>query len=495
MAELIECKKSFLLHINGYLYYKHSGRIGETAYWNCRRKPECNARVTTYGGPHNIRVLKGLDESKHILHAPNPEEVEALRVMNRIKRKATENLEAPPAQILRTELRNVSPAVLAEMPNRINSRKSLSRERLKDFPSNPRTLRELQDIPGFYQNSLNGDKFLIYDSYENDEDSEFGRILVFATPENLRQLFRSILWFADGTFKTAPSIFFQVFAILGAVTQPDSRGKPQTIGLPFVYALLENKEQKVYEKVFSVVLQEAERLGIDISLPIKVMTDFELAIINAVKIVIGEDKARCCFFHLCQNMYRHIQSEGLQKMYCDPEDRSVKVATHMICALAFVPHQNIAREFETLKNEIPKEMRPISKYFDATYVRGKPAKGRRKQVHPRYAPDLWCQYDAVIQQTARTNNISEGWHNRLQVVIGKDHPSFYIFLSELQKEQSDTEIMMRQLQSGQQVKKNKYSKRLKHEQRIFNIVSKYHEYVDNNDIVTYLKTLGYYIRM
>lgn len=45
------------------------------------------------------------------------------------------------------------------------------------------------------------------------------RILIFATTENLRYLARSSTWSVDGTFKTAPTIFFQLFAILAAVSQ------------------------------------------------------------------------------------------------------------------------------------------------------------------------------------------------------------------------------------------------------------------------------------
>ena len=56
------------------------------------------------------------------------------------------------------------------------------------------------------------------------------------------------MWFADGTFKSLPSIFYQAFAILGSATQSDWNGEPQTIGLPFVYALLSSKEEAAYTK-------------------------------------------------------------------------------------------------------------------------------------------------------------------------------------------------------------------------------------------------------
>ena len=80
------------------------------------------------------------------------------------------------------------------------------------------------------------------------------------------------------------------------------------------------------------------------------------------------------------------------------------------------------------------------------------------------------------------------------MVIGKDHPSFYNFLVELQKEQADVEILIRQLQLGQKIRKYRDPKRKMIEEKIANIVSKYNEYIENNDILTYLKSLSYNIR-
>ena len=70
---------------------------------------------------------------------------------------------------------------------------------------------------------------------------------------------KSVIWFLDGTFKCAPAIFFQLFANVGAVSQPDTRGVIQTIGLPFVYALLENKEEASYQRVLDVSMQKITR--------------------------------------------------------------------------------------------------------------------------------------------------------------------------------------------------------------------------------------------
>lgn len=129
-----------------------------------------------------------------------------------------------------------------------------------------------------------------------------------------------------------------------------------------------------------------------------------------------------------------------------------------------------------------------------TYVRGKPARGRRRAVSERYPPKIWNHYEAVLHNISRTNNASEGWHNRFRVVTGRDHPSLYAFFTELQKEQSDTETMLRQLSIGQKIKKSRDKRRQTQEDRISNIVHNYQNHVDSDDILGYLKAIGFHLQ-
>lgn len=48
---------------------------------------------------------------------------------------------------------------------------------------------------------------------------------------------------------------------------------------------------------------------------------------------------KACLFHLSQSVYRHVQSEGLQKKYA--EDADIRDGVHMLCALAFVPVEDV----------------------------------------------------------------------------------------------------------------------------------------------------------
>ena len=185
-----------------------------------------------------------------------------------------------------------------------------------------------------------------------------------------------------------------------------------------VYALLTSKATVQYATVLEAIVEAAEGYDIENCQPEIIMSDFELGIINACQEVFPYVTIATCFFHLGQNLYRNIQAHGLQVAYNSADDRSVKEFTHKLAALALVPICDVECYFAYLKRIAPdfEEMKLFVKYFDTTYVRL--AKGRRKAVSPRYPPRLWNHYDATIEGNARTNNASEGWHNRFKLLVG-----------------------------------------------------------------------------
>lgn len=67
--EIFKNKKSFLLHANGYLFYKNGGEIGvnQTTYWRCKK---CSARATTRGDVNNFELVKIANDGDHG-HASN----------------------------------------------------------------------------------------------------------------------------------------------------------------------------------------------------------------------------------------------------------------------------------------------------------------------------------------------------------------------------------------------------------------------------------------
>lgn len=363
MAEIFQVGKTVYLHVDGYLYYKHSIGKNNVKYWRCQNTPACSARGVTLTFGNRVTVRKGCQPEDHINHAPNREKVAALKIMANVKNDAIDYPEVPPIQVVRNHLHNVPSAALAELPDRQNIKKCVQRERLRDMPPNPQDIEDLREIPDKYTKTMAGDVFLQYDSFQDDDyNLGCGRILIFCTKHNLQTLAKSQIWYVDGTFKTSPVIFYQLFVIMGSVIQV-KKGVQETFALPLVYALLENKEQEAYLKVFAVTKTLFEKFEIRFILPQTIMSDFELSIINAAKAVFG-DIVNCCLFHLCQSAFRRVQSEGLQTRYNDENDRSIKEAMQMMCALAFVPAEKVPDYFDVLMDHIPQNFDVVADYFE-----------------------------------------------------------------------------------------------------------------------------------
>jgi len=183
----------------------------------------------------------------------------------------------------------------------------------------------------------------------------------------------------------------------------------------------------------------------------------------------------------------------LQVAYTNPDDRSLKDFLHTILALAFVPVADVPRAFDKLRREWPPSIVGFMDYFSSTYVKGRPQRGRRRAVAPRYAVPLWNQYNAALQKSHRTNNASEGWHNHFRIVAGKHHPDLYAAVTELQREQAFTESCIAELALGKLVKTAPRTKWLELQNRIQGITAHYNAYKARGEEVDYLRTIGHNI--
>ncbi|CAB0032930.1 unnamed protein product [Trichogramma brassicae] len=78
VMEINKSGKSSFLHIDGYIYYKHSNRRNTTRYWRCQKVDSCRARATTTGDGESLTLKTGGLSQDHPTHAPNREAVAAL---------------------------------------------------------------------------------------------------------------------------------------------------------------------------------------------------------------------------------------------------------------------------------------------------------------------------------------------------------------------------------------------------------------------------------
>jgi hypothetical protein len=287
------------------------------------------------------------------------------------------------------------------MPSSNALRARIKRVKRAEMPAQPQTIEEV-NVPDSFRSTLDGDTFLIRDSEVGDD-----RILLFATQANIRRLSQAPFWVMDGTFKTVPTVFRQLYTIHAPVGGENSRI------LPLVYSLMTSKSGEIYKCLFEELVDFAADNDIILQ-PSIILTDFELASIKASHQVFPNVENNGCFFHLCQSGWRKIQACGLATRYSDDEQFSLMLR-HLF-ALAFLPPQEIPEAFDILKLEIPPEANEVVQWFEENYVHGKIRRRLRNEnvvrSAPLFPPQLWSVYNLNEMEIPRTQNNVEAWHRR-----------------------------------------------------------------------------------
>lgn len=158
-----------------------------------------------------------------------------------------------------------------------------------------------------------------------------------------------------------------------------------------------------------------------------------------------------------------------------------------------MPIEDIEEVFDNIYEEAPNSCVLLCSYVEATYVRG--IRVRRRRNPARFPPMIWSMYEQVLNRVQRTNNKVEGWHSKFQHMLNCHHPSIWKFLEYLKKDQRDNEVIILQLRAGHRNIKHPIKKRnIINSEQIERIVAQYERYKANNDIKTYLRTIGYKLK-
>ncbi|KFD46408.1 hypothetical protein M513_12711 [Trichuris suis] len=197
-------------------------------------------------------------------------------------------------------------------------------------------------------------------------------MLIFASKADIEKLSAASLWIMDGTFKTVPRLFYQLYTIHGALQT--SRFSI----FPLVYILMTGKSEEPYRRVFQELGDFGERNELHLR-PSVIMTDLELSAINAARTEFPGTSGRAtnnvlstffsfpdamnkaCFFHSSQCVWRKIQSCDLASTYADDENFSL--ATRHLTALALLRFDEIPEAFEELKPYLPEEAHEVTEWF------------------------------------------------------------------------------------------------------------------------------------
>lgn len=165
-----------------------------------------------------------------------------------------------------------------------------------------------------------------------------------------------------------------------------------------LYVLTTSKSNDAYDEIFREIVSLEPRIN-----PTDVMLDFEMAVMNSIRKCFPLCQIHGCFFHFTQNIWRHVQTVGLQTVYTNDENFALKI--RLLIALAFVPVDNVIEAYAQLieteffsednQSEHTEAIQNLLAYFQSTYIYRISIRNGNRQK-PLYDIGIWNVYENTL---------------------------------------------------------------------------------------------------
>ncbi|KAL0809842.1 hypothetical protein ABMA28_011331 [Loxostege sticticalis] len=377
--------------------FNKTNRINKngSTFWRCVNKNECSGSVTV-----DVHLKQVLRKSEHKC-LPHQEKNDVLIKMNKLKKEVCKNL--TPVKGLFEKSFDTTSTPSTSLPTFHEKKDTLYRARKKFLNADKLTFNTVKDVS--VPESL-AQNFLVAEVGEED------KILLFASKlsRKIMQGSSSHNYYGDGTFKSVAKPFYQLYTL-----HIDLHSDENTTSLvPVVYALLPDKSQNTYTRLFRLI---KELLGVTIK---TFKSDYEIAAMNAVKAVFPQVKVSGCYFHYQKAVWKKAKELKVNRT---SDQRNI---IRRAAILPLLPPDYIAEGWQIIceKIEATRNMDNFLHYFE-------------KQWN-RLGPSLL----SCAGQRHRTTNALEGWHHRLNVLI-PTRPSLFNFIHKIRKESKHFDILMK----------------------------------------------------
>lgn len=178
--------------------------------------------------------------------------------------------------------------------------------------------------------------------------------------------------------------------------------------------MMTRKTMKAYEHALRYVNENIFPLRCE-----AIITDYEVAMRQAIKKVVPGIKQLGCWFHYAQAIRRKVASLNDLFESVRTNEKCRNVYYKVIC-LALLPHEKIEKAFNELALEglqLTKAFVPFVKYFQNQWLRRVGSKN----------------FSVFLEET-RTTCAAEGYNGKLGKKF-QSHPNFFVFIESLQWEE------------------------------------------------------------
>ncbi|CAG2208063.1 unnamed protein product [Mytilus edulis] len=296
------------------------------------------------------------------------------------------------------------------IPSYSSVKTSLERRRAREIPPVPHSINDVL-IEGRWKRTKDGQRFLSL------IDNNWG-IAIFTTRQALRCLGQCSDIYLDGTFKSVPRPYKQFLTIHGFY---------QDRVIPFVFALMTTRQVGHYRQIFSHIKRKYARITNNPFAPLRIISDFEVAMTSAAETEFQHASICGCLFHLCQAIWRKVQKLGLTRPY--DRNPNLRKCIRKVMAIAYLPLLLVRVNFDQLCRENLTRrlcrrypaLQDLLNYFRRNYMNG------------QYAVPTWNVYERNMDN--RTNNHIESFNRRWNTHVGRRHPNLWFFISKLRHEE------------------------------------------------------------
>ena len=179
-------------------------------------------------------------------------------------------------------------------------------------------------------------------------------------------------------------------------------------------------------------MKKIKELMSDLPVVKLVVADFESVIWREILGVFPDVDIQGCLFHWFRAQRQKMGELGLIKTF--NKKNSVNVYCRKLMALPFPPHEQIPGTFYELKALANDH--PLEQLCDNV---------RRQWITSNfYQPKRW----SIFSKEIRTNNDTEGWHRRLNIMKKREQIQFYLLVKLLHREGSFVKLQTRLVSEG-----------------------------------------------
>ena len=140
--------------------------------------------------------------------------------------------------------------------------------------------------------------------------------------------------------------------------------------------------------------------------------------------------------HLSKCLDVHV---GLSTKY--KENFDFKFRVRKLAALAFIPVADLITTYEALADTFEDDELQLLVYFESTWIGAVVAGRRGRRSPPLFPHEIWNVVGRHHTGSSCTTNSLEAFHHAFNSLLTCQHPSIWILLKSLQREQALTNTL------------------------------------------------------